>query len=224
MCIFFSKQRTSIRPEFLLPAAVLIAASLLSDEQASPTATTLHLQKAEEAYAAEKWEAAAEEYRQVVKLDPQNAPAYARLGVVYQKLNRLNDSQVALEKAVVLDPDLPDVDVLLGMVDVSLQQYAKAIPLLESAVNQSKDDLPLRLASGERLVDLYFIQDQGTKAVSVVEKLLKLAPDNPDVLYTASRVYPAMWKKVVGRMYAEEGSGADVRQGTRFVSHPPGAG
>ena len=162
-----------------------------------------HLTRAAEAYAAGRWKLAADEYSEVTRLDPSNAQVLARLGAVYQKLGMLKEAQTSLNKALQLEPALPDAGVVLAFVDIGLGQYQDALPLLEKALADPRDDLPVRLAGGERLVDLDFMLQHQDKALEAVEQLRKLAPDDPNVLYTASRAYSAMWKTVVERMYAK---------------------
>jgi tetratricopeptide (TPR) repeat protein len=185
----------------LFLCTLLLLSPLFSRAQSSPATASAHLLKANQAYASQNWKIAADEYRSVLRLEPQDVEAYMRLGVVDQKLGRWEDSRRSLQRALDLKPDLRDVDVFLAFVELRLQEYSKAIPLLAKAVNQPGDDLPLRLAAGERLVDLYFMDGDQAQGLGVVEKLRQLAPDDPDVLYTASRAYSAMWKSVVERMY-----------------------
>ncbi|MGH9430763.1 MAG: tetratricopeptide repeat protein [Terriglobia bacterium] len=187
----------------LLLCALLLFSPLFFRAQASTSDVSSHLSKANQAYASQNWKVAADEYRSVVRLDPQNAEAYARLGVVYQRLGQWDDSRQSLQKALDLKPGLRDVDVLLAFVDIRLQEYPKAISLLANALRNTRDDPPLRLAGGERLVDLYFMEGDQAQGVDAVEKLRQLAPDDPDVLYTASRAYSALWKSVVERMYTK---------------------
>lgn len=162
-----------------------------------------HLSNAAQAYSTHNWRLAAEEYRAAVKLDPGNAQVVARLGTVYQKLGELRQAEGSLQLAMQLNPRLPDVGVVLAFVDIGLRQYQKAVPLLEQGLDDPEDDLPVRIAAGERLVDLDFALSRQNHGLDALEKLRALAPDDPDVLYTAARVYSALWKSVVERMYAK---------------------
>jgi tetratricopeptide (TPR) repeat protein len=57
------------------------------------------LAKADELFAAEKWEEAAQAYEAVVKTEPANGRAWFRLGTARQKLRRLNEAIAAFERA-----------------------------------------------------------------------------------------------------------------------------
>lgn len=162
-----------------------------------------HLAKAEKAYTAHNWGVAVQEYGVLAKLAPNNAQVLARLGAAYQKLGRLSRARDSLNAALKLDPRLPDVGVVLAFVEIGLGEYSKAVPLLEEALDNPRDDLPVRIAGGERLVDLDFVLRRQDRGLIALQKLRKLAPDDPDILYTASRVYSGMWKSVVERMYAK---------------------
>ena len=189
---------------FIIFCAVWALCPRLPAAQSAGSKNSAHLAKANQAYQSQDWPAAAAEYQAAIQLDPANASAYARLGIAYQRLGRLESSARSLEKALKLKPGMPDVDVLLAFVDIRLRQYQKAIPLLRQAVSSTHDDLPLRLAGGERLVDLYFMQGEDDEGIKTVQELRRLAPDDPDVLYTASRAYSSVWKNVVERLYAKD--------------------
>jgi tetratricopeptide (TPR) repeat protein len=168
--------------------------------------------RADEAYTKQNWQVAREEYAKVVSLDPNNAAAFARLGIADQKLGKLNDAEASFERVLKIDPSFPGVGVLLAFVYLGREKFREAIPLLEKDLDNSGNDLPLRLLAGERLVDVYFLIGDEEKGLEVAQKLRKLAPDNPDVLYTAASVYSTLWKNVVNRMYASNANSFRAHQ------------
>jgi len=70
----------------------------------------------------------------------------------------------------------------------------------------------MRLFVGQRLVDCYFGSNQEDKGLALIESLCKLAPDDPDVLYTASRAYANRWNHAVERLLAKAADSYRVRQ------------
>jgi tetratricopeptide (TPR) repeat protein len=124
----------------------------------------------------------------------------------------LREAQASLSRALDLRPGLPDVGVVLAFVDLGLGDLRAAVPLLETGLDNPKNDLPVRLVGGERLVDLEFASGNDDKGVRIVEKLRKLAPDDPNVLYTAAHAYSTMWKQAVQRMYSRDPSSFRTHQ------------
>jgi tetratricopeptide (TPR) repeat protein len=180
------------------------------------------LARAEASYTQGNWKAAAEEYGQVVKLAPKNVVAYVRLGVAYQKLGMPEKAETAFQHAMSFDPTLPEVDVLLALSYIGLHKYQDAIPLLDKAVDKKSYDLPVRLVAGERLAEIYFRLEQDDEGLAVVLRLQKLAPDNPDVLYIASKAYATIWKNTVARMLKKDPNSYRVHQVLADVAEAQG--
>jgi tetratricopeptide (TPR) repeat protein len=72
----------------------------------------------------------------------------------------------------------------------------EAIPYLARATD-AETELPVRVLAGLRLVDAYFATHDSEQGLATVQKLIKLAPKDPDVLYTASKVYANLWNGAV---------------------------
>jgi tetratricopeptide (TPR) repeat protein len=170
-----------------------------------------HLRKAAEASARQAWGEAAQEYQEVLKLDPSNAEAQARLGVAYQNAGKVPEAIKALERALRLDPHMPEVAALLGLDYARLDRYSEAVPYLEKAFAQ-EDQPPVRSLVGQNLVQSYFQLGKPDQGLMVVEKLRELFPDDPDVLYTASKAYANLWNDAVQRMIAKSPGSYQVHQ------------
>lgn len=170
-----------------------------------------HMQAAAQANARQDAETAAAEYRKVITIEPRYAEAHARLGMAYQNLGRLPEAVVALEKAIQLDPALPRVGVLLAFSYMGLGKNSEAIPFLEKAF-AAKDEPAMQLLVGQKLVECYFAVGDEEKGLAAVEKLRRLAPDDPDVLYTASKAYANLWNTAVQRMIAKAAGSYRVHQ------------
>jgi predicted Zn-dependent protease len=94
----------------------------------------------------------------------------------------------ALRQALKLKPSLPNTDVLLAMSLSELGQYDQALPGLERGFRKSTDARLKRMA-GLQLQRAYTGLRRDDKAVDVALELERLYPDDPEVLYHASRLY-----------------------------------
>lgn len=167
---------------------------------------------AEKAYANENWQAAAEKYHEVLESDPNNAVALVHLGIADQKLGMSGEAEQCFEKAIQVDPKLPEVDILLGLVRIQLGKYREALAPLEGAFGKREYDAAARSAAGQRLVEIYFSLGQQDKALALVQRIRELAPDDPDVLYTASKVYASLWNEAVQRLLAKSPDSYRIHQ------------
>jgi tetratricopeptide (TPR) repeat protein len=201
----------------LVVAVVVCRAAFLSgllcggqQEQTNPQ-TEAHLKKAAEASARQAWVEAAEEYKEVLKLDPGNAEAQARLGIAYQNAKFVPEAIKALERALQLDPRLPEVPALLGLDYARLDRYSEALPYLEKAFAEENEPA-VRSLVGQQLAQSYFVLGKQGMGLTTVQKLRELFPDDPDVLYTAAKAYANLWNDAVQRMIAKAPSSYQVHQ------------
>ena len=84
---------------------------------------------------------AAEQYQEVLKIDPQNLHALVRLGWVYQQLERLDEAEAALHKALKIDPEssrpesrhlhnyLGSIYLVKGEIDKAMAQFKETLRL-----------------------------------------------------------------------------------------------
>jgi tetratricopeptide (TPR) repeat protein len=171
--------------------------------QSQDDASSQHLARADEAYSKQDWKLAAAEYKEALRLHPNSGEALTHLGIANQKLDMPKEAESCFERALQLAPGLPEVDVLLGLVRIQLGKYREAIAPLEGAFDKTDYDLAVRSTVGQRLVEIYFSLSEPEKSLAMVQKLRQLAPNDPDVLYTASKVYASLWNEAVQRMLAK---------------------
>ncbi|HYM06853.1 MAG TPA: tetratricopeptide repeat protein [Terriglobales bacterium] len=169
------------------------------------------MRAAAEANSKQDLKTAAQEYEDVIALDPRNAEAHARLGMVYQNAGDLSKAVGSLERALQLDPTLPRVGVLLAFSYLGMGKPREAIPYLEKAF-AIEEEPAMRSLVGQRLVESYFAVGEEEKGLEAVQRLRKLAPDDPDVLYTASKAYANLWNSAVQRMLAKAGNSYRVHE------------
>src|SRR5579859_1881949 len=65
-------------------------------------------------------------FRKYLELDPRSAGAYSNLGVVYLRLGRYDSAIQAFNKAKALAPDLPQIDLNLGLAYYREEDFANA--------------------------------------------------------------------------------------------------
>jgi tetratricopeptide (TPR) repeat protein len=170
--------------------------AVLLRAESKETIAAQHLRLGIEAQQNGKLQVAIEEFRQSAEADPSRAEAHARLGMAYQSAGMLPQAAAALEQALKVDPNLPDVGILLAFTYQSMGSDQKAMPYLAKAF-ESASDSRVRILVGQRLVDVYFGSGDSEHGLEIVEKLRRLAPKDPGVLYTASKAYANLWNSTV---------------------------
>jgi Flp pilus assembly protein TadD len=101
-----------------------------------------------------EFEAAAEEYRQLLKIAPKYAEAQANYGAVLARLGRYQEAVRAYETALSLDPKLTPVVLNLAIAHYRVGEFAKAVELLQQFIVGSPDNLQARHLLGISLVEL----------------------------------------------------------------------
>ena len=89
------------------------------------------------------------DFERVVKLDPNNAGAWQRLGLLYLRTRQFHRSVVVLEKAVALDPHDALSGHTLGLVALSMGKFDEAAAALKRVVAEHPDDAEAEAALGE---------------------------------------------------------------------------
>ena len=177
------------RPLVLLLTLLVSTVAVMTAQTAGSRAAEVHdhLRKAAEYLQAKDPNSAVKEFGAVLALDPNNAEAYANLGVIaffqrdYQKASQY------FRKALAIDPSLAKPQALLGISQKRLGDPS-APALLEKSFQKLKDK-QLRLQVGMELATLYDQQGDPGATACVMRSLVDLDPDNVDVLFMAQRVY-----------------------------------
>jgi tetratricopeptide (TPR) repeat protein len=177
------------RPRVLLLTLLVSAVAVMTAQTAGSRAAEVHdhLRKAAEYLQAKDPNSAVKEFGAVLALDPNNAEAYANLGVIaffqrdYQKASQY------FRKALAIDPSLAKPQALLGISQKRLGDPSASALLAKSF--QKLKDKQLRLQVGMELAALYDQQGDPGATACVMRSLVDLDPDNVDVLFMAQRVY-----------------------------------
>lgn len=147
-----------------------------------------HLRQAQELLRANRPDAAAREFAAVVALDPANADARGNLGVLLFFRGEYARASTELRQALKLRPTLWKIQALLGMSEKRTGRLAPAQADLEKAFSHLEEE-KLRVESGMELIEIYYGAGDLEKAAGVVRALRQLRPADPDLLYTAYRIY-----------------------------------
>jgi len=147
-----------------------------------------HNRRAQEYVRANRPDLAAKEYAAIVALAPDDADAQGNLGVLLFFKGDYAQAAPHLQSALKLHPDLPKLDALLGLSLRRIGKPAEARVSLERALPQVQDD-KLRRTVGLELIELYYTAGDLDKAAAVVGALRRWLPADPEVLYTAHRLY-----------------------------------
>lgn len=146
-----------------------------------------HSQRGEAALKANDAETAGKEFRAVLALDPRNAGAHFNLGLLEFFQGNCRDAAHDFRQALAAQPSLIRAKAMLGICGRRLgDKSAKAF--LESSFAKLTD-AKLRTQVGMELVGLYAQEGDPERAVAVLQKLVDLAPENPDILYMAQQLY-----------------------------------
>jgi tetratricopeptide (TPR) repeat protein len=175
-----------------IAAALLVFVCLmpvsLPAQSGDAAAFQRHFQEAERALADGRYDDAAKLYEQLREADPSIAEVHGRLGLVYFQQGKFEQAVPALRQAIKLKPSLPNTNVLLAMSLSELGEYEQALDGLERGFRRAADAALKRMA-GLQLQRAYTGLRRDQKAVEVALELERLYPDDPEVLYHASRLY-----------------------------------
>lgn len=147
-----------------------------------------HFSNASEYLKTNRPDQAASEFAAIIALDPANADAQANFGVLVFFQGDYARAAPSLREALKLRPDLWKIQALLGLCEKRLGQISSARNNLEAAFPQLQEE-KLRVQVGMELTELDYASGQLDKAAAAIAVLRQLRPADPDVLYTAHRVY-----------------------------------
>ena len=95
---------------------------------------------AERAFAARRFDEAAEKYREVLQLDPQSVYALANLATIELQQNRLTEAEAHLNRALGFDPTDTHSMTLMGILRFGQQRFDEALDLLSRAAQRDPDN------------------------------------------------------------------------------------
>ena len=147
-----------------------------------------HFKQAEAALASGQTDKAAEEFRQILKLDPSNAGVYANLGVIAYKSGDFEQAKKLFTDALKRDESLWDAKAFLGFCQMRTGAPEAGIALLEQSFAHIRNN-ELKINVGVALVQAHEESKTVDQAIDVVRELQKTNPHDQQVLYVSYRVY-----------------------------------
>jgi tetratricopeptide (TPR) repeat protein len=139
------------------------------------------VERGKELYRSDQDAEAAEAFQKALKLDPDLAEAYFRLGLAYEALNKQEEADAEYKKAIASfkkhlekNPDDAESHYMLGQTYAGLHQYSDAVRSYRQAAKLKGDDADIYFDLGEALARLA----QYDEAVVAFNKSLEIDPDN----------------------------------------------
>lgn len=146
-----------------------------------------HFQRAQAALQANDSATAEGEFRAVLALDPKNSGAHAGIGVLEMGRGDCHAASAEFHSALAAQPSFTKALALLGICQKRLGDISARASLQKSF--QKLQEKPLRVQVGMELAGLYEQQGDTEAAGTLMRQLVELDPENPDILFTAQRIY-----------------------------------
>jgi tetratricopeptide (TPR) repeat protein len=126
-----------------------------------------------------------------VALDPDNVDARGNLGVLLFFGGDYARAAPQLRAALKLQPTLAKIQALLGMCEKRTGDLTRAEKDLKESLPRLQEE-KLKVQAGMELIEIYSGAGELEKAAGVVGTLRQLKPTDPDILYTAYRIYSTL--------------------------------
>ena len=141
-----------------------------------PMNTTLRLKLAEVHLAHKHISAAITTYQSLIRLRPELATGYDKLGRLYMNLNMPQRAIPFFQKVLALNPDTVEAHVRLGWLYTTLKAFDKAESHLQIAIEK----MPQLILAYHGLAEIYTKQGHLQKAIDVYRHITEIAPDDSD--------------------------------------------
>ena len=187
----FATSLRTLRSISLTLLVASMASSGLAQGSPSPGAQVRdHLLRAQAALQASDSASAEREFRAVLALDPKHPGAHAGIGVLEMGRGDCRAAYDEFHAALTAQPSFTRALALLGICQRRLGDRSARASLEKSF--QKLQEKPLRVQVGMELAGLYEQQGDTEAAASLMRQLVQLDPENPDILFTAQRIYSGL--------------------------------
>ena len=130
-------------------------------------------------HASNNIEVAQKLYKEVLKINPNYAPAHNNLGVVFKTLGETHKAKDCYEKSIEIDPSYADAYCNLGMIFKELEENQKAIDYYEKAIEIN----PKHLNAHNNLGGVYNKLGDYKRAIETYEKVIEIDSNHEITLY-----------------------------------------
>ncbi|HXJ91695.1 MAG TPA: tetratricopeptide repeat protein [Terriglobia bacterium] len=189
----------------------LVSAVRLSAQTTNRPEIEQHYQKAQAYLQAKQTAAAAQEFREILRLDPANASAHANLGVIAFDTNDYPQAAQEFRAALKLQPRLWNAEAFLGMTELRLGNTKEAKLRLEEAIRYVQDPT-VRGRVATDLIALAYQSNDLNQAVDILRGLEKASPNDPATLYMAYRTYSDLAAQHLSRLEAAAPDSAEMHE------------
>lgn len=170
-----SRKRSSGQTNVEVPAGPATA------PEAARSQARILLDQGKEFYRQDADEKAVEAFKQAIKLDPELAEAYVRLGLAYDAIGKPNEAEESYKKAVeaykkylAQNKDDGEAHYNLGQTYAGLHLYSEAVKEYRQATHLRPDDADIYYDLGMALTRLA----QYDEAVAAFSKSVEIDPEN----------------------------------------------
>ena len=142
---------------------------------------------------------AEKEFREILRLDPKNASAYANLGVINFHHGEFKQAAKEFRAALDIQPSLWNAAAYLGMSEFSMGNNDEAKPLLENAFEHVQE-AKLRNQVGIDLITVYKAANDSAHALDVTRALIQAQPNDPATLFVAYRAFSDLAAQTLSKL------------------------
>jgi len=160
----------------------------VSAQETGQTEIDRYSREAQQAMAAKNWDEAANALEKLARLAPDVAEVQGNLGLAYYSQSRILEATKAFERALKLNSRMTQAELLLGLCYAELGRNEEAVKILAPAFRHPPDASMGRLL-GLGLQRTYAALKQYPKAAAVTDELVSRYPDDPEILFHASRLH-----------------------------------
>ncbi len=179
------KKPAPLSPEKEKLADGAVAVGVVSEQATLPPELKELAQKGTIAVSVQDWDKAREIYLELLKMAPDNALAYANLGVVEHQLKNLSAADANLTKSLKINPMIAQNWLTLGLIQYEKGDLNMAISSLTRAIHEAPNDGQIRLVLAA------VIRDYGWEEAAILElkRALMINPKLADAHYNLALSY-----------------------------------
>lgn len=146
---------------------------------------TVKTDSALELYKQGKFKEAIDVFSTILEHDEGNAEIYNNMGLCYAKLNEIEKAEQSYNKAIEINPAIPQAYINLSDLYYKNNDLGSAIGTLERGTYEIEDNMVL----AHMLARVYLEDSRYDMAITELEKVLDNEPENYDAYYDLGRVH-----------------------------------